>query len=51
MQKFEKATCGMALWQPTLPRAAAMIEKGIASADKAVNFWHRRDPELFSFLY
>jgi streptomycin 6-kinase len=50
LQKFEQSTCGIALWQPSLPRAVEMIDEGIENAITVVEFWQERDPELFSFL-
>ena len=47
LRKFATATCGVALWQPSTPREAQLIELGIRQASDAVAFWHERNPALF----
>ena len=50
LRQFAKATCGVALWQPTLPRAIKMIDVSLQQTNEIIEFWQARDPELFSFL-
>ncbi len=50
LRQFELSTCGAALWQPPSLRGTEMAEAGIERVSNAVEFWERRDPELFSFL-
>ena len=47
LRKFTMSTCGLALWQPTLPRAVKIIEKTIENVNVMTDFWYRRDPKLF----
>ncbi|MFK7805530.1 MAG: phosphotransferase family protein [Anaerolineae bacterium] len=49
--RFEVATYGIAKWEPELPRAIKIIDDGIRHAAEAIEFWHKREPELFSFLF
>jgi hypothetical protein len=50
LRRFSSSTCGIALWQPSLPRAVEMIDVSIEQTNRTVEFWQSRDPELFSFL-
>ena len=50
LRRFATSTCGIALWQPTLPRAINMIDVSLQQTNEIVAFWHARDPYLFSFL-
>jgi len=51
LRLFAISTCGVARWQPTLPRAKEMIEKKFHKLSECVEFWQKRDPALFSFLH
>ena len=51
LQSFAINTCGIALFEPTLPRAIQMIDDGIYHAVSVIDFWHERDPQLFAFLF
>ena len=50
LRKFAMRTCGIARWQPTLPRAIESIDNDLRQVNESVEFWRERDPELFSFL-
>ena len=50
LRQFAISTCGIALWQPTLPRAINMIDASLQQTNEIIEFWHARDPDLFSFL-
>jgi thiamine kinase-like enzyme len=50
LREFAASTCGIARWQPTLPRAIAILDAGIKQMNTTIAFWHKRDPELFAFL-
>ena len=47
---FTKATCGTALWNPTLPRAKKVINHSIQTIDKAINFWDRNHQSFESLF-
>ena len=51
IQRFLAATCGVALWEPTLPRAKKIIPFVANKLADAVNFWHDRYPDEFAFLF
>ena len=51
IQRFLAATCGVALWEPTLPRAKKIIPFVSNKLADAVNFWHDRYPDEFAFLF
>ncbi|MEM8535150.1 MAG: phosphotransferase [Chloroflexota bacterium] len=50
LRKFVASTCGMARWQPALPREEATIHTTIQRATQAVEYWYEQDPGLFAFL-
>jgi hypothetical protein len=47
---FAIGTCGIARWQPASQREVAMIDNGIQRTLRALEYWLRHDPALFSFL-
>ena len=50
LRHFAISTCGIARWQPTLPRAIKIIDDNLIQVNKAIAYWHARSPDLFSFL-
>jgi hypothetical protein len=50
LRQFSASTCGMARWQPTLPRAIKIIDENLRKTNEVVEFWQTRHPKLFSFL-
>lgn len=50
LRAFAISTCGAARWQPASTRGVQILEASIKQRSKTVDFWHRRDPKLFSFL-
>lgn len=47
---FTLSTCGVARWHPSWAREEAMIEIGIERALRALDYWYRKDTELFTFM-
>jgi fructosamine-3-kinase len=50
LHMFAIGTCGVARWQPTSKREAAMIDNGIQRTHFALEYWLEKDPALFYFL-
>jgi aminoglycoside/choline kinase family phosphotransferase len=50
LRHFSASTCGVARWQPSLPRAIEVLERGIEQINEVTAFWRKRDPGLFSFI-
>jgi len=50
LRQFSASACGIARWQPTLPRAIKIIDEKLRKTNAVVEFWQARDPDLFSFL-
>ncbi len=46
IRNFCRLTCGIARWEPTLPRAVTIIDDGIENANLMADFWQQRDPDL-----
>lgn len=44
---FTKWTCGVARWMPASPREAQMIDLSIERAQRGLEEWRHRQPELF----
>lgn len=49
LRKFTVSTCGIARWEPKLPRGVAIAERTMTMACDCLEAWRNRDPELFSF--
>jgi len=50
LRQFSASTCGIARWQPKLPRAIKTIDENLRITNEVGEFWQARDPDLFSFL-
>jgi hypothetical protein len=50
LRRFASFTCGLARWQPASEREQDMIDAHIGRVSNAVQYWSKRDPDLFSFL-
>ncbi|MFW6097186.1 MAG: phosphotransferase, partial [Chloroflexota bacterium] len=47
---FALRTCGVAKWRPGSEREEVMIKTGIRRALRALDYWNRKEPELFAFI-
>ena len=49
--KFMEATCGIAQWEPSTTRGKKIIQAMIKNAESSIQFWEKKQPNCFSFLF